>query len=86
MIELPEGLYRRLINRAVGRFGVIKPCGRARTFLECFTKERHGTNTDIYFFWYNDEGGSTHIEYEERGRTEADEDRRHRPAGGETDS
>ena len=47
---------RVLIQKAFSKFGVIYPCGKAKSFTESFTK-----HSGILVFWFNTEDGSTHV-------------------------
>ena len=47
---------KRLIEKARKMYKEIYPCGKGKTFSECFTE-----NDDHLVLWFNTEDDSTHI-------------------------
>jgi len=51
-----NSLEQKLYNEAVKIHKDILPCGRKKTFSECYTEEQ-----GVTIFWYDTEDGSTHL-------------------------
>ena len=51
-----EEQKKLLIEKAINKHDKIYPCGKCSSLQECFTMQG-----DQLLFWYNTEGGSTHV-------------------------
>jgi hypothetical protein len=51
-----EQIKQTLIERAINKYGVIKPCGEKKSIDDCFT-----IHSNQILFWFNDEMDSTKV-------------------------